>query len=699
MKTHPILLGLTLGLAVRIVARGAPAPTAEPPDPIIAAIQAASQPASNPPPAVAAVREQAVAQTEAAAQNQPAPKVVPMTVPDLVVPKVQGGTNQVFVPEKHAETPANVVSRMSSRLPSDEDLDTLTKERARIRLLGDYEAEFRGAALNEVVRALAERAQMRYIAPAGDALTTSVSIAGTYNVLDLLDLIQEHYSVAMTFERGTWRFEQAPHDALVVKTYALHNNNRATVEITSPTINTIGGGSGSNGGSSTGTGASGSNSGGGAGGGAGGDGGGGSFKIDYKDLTKDIEDLLSIPIPSGDGDKAKEAGGGAGSGSKVKFLAETNEVMVIASRYHQRLVQEYLEHVDKPLDQIEFSAYFVESAKDPTTNIGVNWSSVTASSEVSGTQTASKYHFALPKAGILNAYDFAAAINATATDSLSCVVQNPTVVGLPNRKTVFDATRQIPVAQSSFNAGGSVNPSTSTSLQYMDVGTIVNIYPEVRRLEDGSKMIRMHTSLVVSSYLGDKTVSGNPAPLTSRRRFEFSADVPEGHTLVVGGLVSNSSNETITKLPYISSLPLIGHLFKDNSEAISRSNLVVYITPRILHGDLTALGPELPRVFPEDPMFNRPVFDAANGSLADVRRSLMGFDREVAATTAYIDQHRDPKVIDARLVALRKELIGMEACLDGLRKQHIVVDPRLMKQVSDLESQISSLRRSLLFAS
>jgi len=56
-------------------------------------------------------------------------------------------------------------------------------------------------------------------------------------------------------------------------------------------------------------------------------------------------------------------------------------------------------------------------------------------------------------------------------------------------------------------------------------------------------------------------------------------------------------------------------------------------------------------------------------------------------------------VIDARLVALRKELIGMEACLDGLRKQHIVVDPRLMKQVSDLESQISSLRRSLLFAS
>ena len=98
-------------------------------------------------------------------------------------------------------------------------------------------------------------------------------------------------------------------------------------------------------------------------------------------------------------------------------------------------------------------------------------------------------------------------------------------------------------------------------------------------------------------------------------------------------------------------------------------------------------------------MFNRPVFDAANGSLADVRRSLMGFDREVAATTAYIDQHRDPKVIDARLVALRKELIGMEACLDGLRKQHIVVDPRLMKQVSDLESQISSLRRSLLFAS
>lgn len=680
---------LALFAAINLPVFSQPKPATEPTgtEALESAIVTAAAVKPNPPPITATIKAEAVAKTEAAAEVREAERAAsPAVKAAPVVPSVRGGDNSVFAQTKPSRAAAAVITDMNPALPVSSEMDALTKERARIRLVGDYEAQFRGAALGDIVRALAEHAQMRYIAPSSEALTGTVSISGVYNLLDLLDILQEHYGANLEFSRGIWRFSKSPPDALVMRTYSVKNNNREEVDITSPTINSSSGASGQTAGASTGN-----TSGGGS---SGGSSSNGSFKVSYSALEKDVADLLSIQPPSSSSKRPEDA---PASGGRAKFIPETGDLFVMASKYHHELVKEYLAKVDQPLDQIEFSAYFVESSRDPQRELGVNWKNginVSASGDAGPSSS-----FAIPRASILSNFEFAAAMKFTAQDSESAVVQNPSVLGMPNRKTVLDATTQVPYAQSSFNVGGAAaSASTSSSVERLDIGTIVNIFPIVRKAEDGTKVIRLHVSLVVSSLIGEKLIDGNPVPVTARRRFEFSAEVNESETLAIGGLVSSSVNRVTNKVPFLGDLPVAGRAFRADSDKATRSNMMVYITPRILRKNST-LARGLPRVWPEDPKFDRPVFSAKSASLGKVRASLVGFEHELESVREFKAQGREPNQLTERLKGLSAELDAMRTYISGLRQQKVIIDPELGREISSLAATASSLRREISLSS
>jgi len=700
MKNLPLVLCVVVCTSIASFAQAEPPPAppaVEQTDPLEVAIKSAATVQPNPAPIIASINPVTPEKTNPESIRPAKPnqvEEVPAPAPTPSLPLVAGGGNATFPERKPEESKDKIIAQLSPGLASSLELDALTKERARIRLCGDFEAQFRNATLGDVLRALAEHAQMRYIAPSSDGLTATVSISGVYNILDLLDVLQDHYGASLEFGHGIWRFSKAAPDTLVLKTYQIKNNNREEVDISSPTINTSGGGGAQGGGGSN---SNSSNSGGGGGGGSGsGSSSNGSFKVSYAALEKDITDLLSAPAPVAKGSE-KDKTGAAATGGKVKYIAETGDLFVLASTFHHGLVQEYLAKVDQPLDQIEFSAYFVESSRDPQRELGINWDSAISVSAAGN--SGNKEHFAVPRASILSAFQFAAAMKFTAQDSESAVVQNPSVLGMPNRKTVLDATTQVPYAQSSFNVGSSTaSTSTSSSVERLDIGTIVNIYPIVRKTDDGKKIIRLHVSLVVSSLIGEKLIDGNPVPVTARRRFEFSAEVNESDTLAIGGLVSSSVNRVTKKVPFLGDMPLAGKLFRADSDKATRANMMVYITPRILRPLQSSLTRILPRVWPEDPNFDRPIFDPKEASLGNVRASLVGFSRELNSLGEFRTQGREPAILSDRLKGLIAELNAMDTYLATLRKQKVVLDNSFAQEINSLNSFAAGLRRDMLLS-
>jgi type II secretory pathway component GspD/PulD (secretin) len=71
-------------------------------------------------------------------------------------------------------------------------------------------------------------------------------------------------------------------------------------------------------------------------------------------------------------------------------------------------------------------------------------------------------------------------------------------------------------------------------------------------------------------------------PYTSRRSVETNVIVKNGETLAIGGLVRETEIETVTKIPLLGDIPLLGHLFRSTSKQKQKKNLVVFLTPKIV---------------------------------------------------------------------------------------------------------------------
>jgi len=83
----------------------------------------------------------------------------------------------------------------------------------------------------------------------------------------------------------------------------------------------------------------------------------------------------------------------------------------------------------------------------------------------------------------------------------------------------------------------------------------------------------------------DKQVSNGQAQTANVyaiRRIETQVVIPSGHTLVMGGLISDSSSKSHTKVPILGDLPVVGLAFRRDSKLRNKSNLLVFITPTIV---------------------------------------------------------------------------------------------------------------------
>lgn len=137
--------------------------------------------------------------------------------------------------------------------------------------------------------------------------------------------------------------------------------------------------------------------------------------------------------------------------------------------------------------------------------------------------------------------------------------------------------RQVPVPQTTFApiATGGVNQQPITSFIYRDVGINIDVTPRVHR--DGD--ITMELIIESSSIAG--TGFGN-LPEFSTSRVEKTLRLREGETSIIAGLVRDEEQKTQNGIPGLSHIPVLGHLFSDNTTSIKESDVVIALSPHII---------------------------------------------------------------------------------------------------------------------
>ena len=190
-----------------------------------------------------------------------------------------------------------------------------------------------------------------------------------------------------------------------------------------------------------------------------------------------------------------------------------------------------------------------------------------------------------PAVGFLNA-DGAHAVLSFLNQSYDAqVVSTPRIVTLDNQTATIEVTRGYPIISM---AGGTQNSSGSSSVTYSNVGTILQVTPRI----SANDFIWLKVTPVVSSHFGDVIVTvagggGNSSssyavPVFDYRKIDSQVMIPNGNTLVMGGLVQDSPTASYTKVPVLGDIPGLGWAFRSESKTMTKDNLIIFLTPTII---------------------------------------------------------------------------------------------------------------------
>jgi len=323
-------------------------------------------------------------------------------------------------------------------------------------------------------------------------------------------------------------------------------------------------------------------------------------------VAEDLAKILSgVAKEAGEG--AKPGAGGttakiAALGEKISILADktTNSLIITASPQDYAVLEEVIQKLDIVRAQVYVEALIAEVTLDKVTQLGVEWNwtqnpvdgkykqyGTTNFGMISALQQGalkgllmgvSKGFITIPSStpgGTDTSFaNIQALVQLYSGDSDVNVLSAPRLLTTDNQEAQIIVGEERPFLKSSqLSEGG----STIQTWDYKDVGITLKITPHISK----GKLLRLDLFAEIKSFVEEvKGLSG--AVITTKRQANTSVVVEDGSTVVIAGLIRDDKTGSVAKVPLLGDIPLLGWLFKNRSQTKIKTNLLIFITPRIV---------------------------------------------------------------------------------------------------------------------
>jgi len=167
-------------------------------------------------------------------------------------------------------------------------------------------------------------------------------------------------------------------------------------------------------------------------------------------------------------------------------------------------------------------------------------------------------------------YLLSAQISALATQGRVKILSSPHIVTTNNQEANINVADQIPYTVTTVSNGVS-----QSAVQFISAGVKLTVKPTV----NADRRITLHVKPEVSNATG--TGSATLPPTVNTRNAETTVLLRDGETIAIGGLITESVNKSVTGIPFLMSIPILGYLFKTVSDRKQRTELIVFLTPKI----------------------------------------------------------------------------------------------------------------------
>lgn len=182
-------------------------------------------------------------------------------------------------------------------------------------------------------------------------------------------------------------------------------------------------------------------------------------------------------------------------------------------------------------------------------------------------------------------------LKALATKNLAKVLAEPNLLVKSGKEGKFLAGSKIPI-----QVVTGVGAISGTTIQFIDVGVKLNFRPVV--MENGLIALKIDPA-EVSSMQGTLAVNGYP--IIDTREIRTEVQLKDGESLVMAGLLQEEAIKTMSKIPLLGDIPILGALFRSSQDDLKSKELVFFITPKIVKARAPGVEPELPTDEPLTP--------------------------------------------------------------------------------------------------
>jgi general secretion pathway protein D len=173
----------------------------------------------------------------------------------------------------------------------------------------------------------------------------------------------------------------------------------------------------------------------------------------------------------------------------------------------------------------------------------------------------------------------AAVIQALRSDGTSNIISTPRVITMNNEEAEVKVTQEIPLITGQYTSSQTqVNGTTSPfeTIQREEVGTILKVTPHISENNVVQLKIEQEDSAPGAKLQDSADIS------TNKRSIKTTILIEDGGIIVLGGLMQDTVTESEDRVPVLGAIPLLGNLFKSRSGSRQKSNLLVFLRPRIL---------------------------------------------------------------------------------------------------------------------
>jgi len=176
---------------------------------------------------------------------------------------------------------------------------------------------------------------------------------------------------------------------------------------------------------------------------------------------------------------------------------------------------------------------------------------------------------------------YALLLRALQSDANTNILSTPNIVTLDNEEAQLIVGQNVPFVTGSYTGGGSTNPNNPfQTIERQDVGLTLKVTPQINEGNTVKLVLEQETSSVIPGTSG-VNIS------TRKRSIKTSVLVDNGNILVLGGLIQEEATDSVSKVPLLGDIPILGKLFTFQKSTKTRANLMVFLRPTILrdHND------------------------------------------------------------------------------------------------------------------